>query len=340
MRAVVLRELGDPERLVPEIVPDPVPQPDEVLVRVRASSVCGRDLIDRRGGFPMMKMPAILGHELAGEVVSVGSAVTGFAPGDRVVNLQRPSCGACRRCLEGEPVLCERAWQSLGLTVDGAYAELVIAWPRGLVKLPDAIPFDVGSTLMCTAGVALRALRGRAELELGESVLITGASGGVGQAAIQIARHMGARVVVTTTSPGKVEALRALGAHHVVVSEKHRFADEVIRAAGQVDAVLDLVGAPTIIPALKCLRLGGRMVILGNIELSKIELNPGALIVRGQSILGGVSCSARDMADVFAMVQSGALVPHIDRRLPLEQAAEAHRLLASRQVVGRVVLVP
>lgn len=340
MRAVVLREIGDPDRLVPEIVPDPVPKPDEVLVRVRASAVCGRDLIDRRGGFPMMKLPAILGHELAGEVVRAGDAVTGFSPGDRVVNLQRPSCGACPRCLEGEPVLCERAWQSLGLTVDGAYAEQVITWPRGLVKLPDAIPFDVGATLMCTAGVALRALRGRARLELGETVLITGASGGVGQAAVQIARHMGAKVVATTTSPAKAEALRALGAHHVVVSDKHRFVDDVIQRAGQVDVVLDLVGAPTIAPALKCLRLGGRMVVIGNIELSKIELNPGALIVRGLSILGGVSCSARDMADVFALVQQGALAPRIDRTLPLDQAAEAHRLLARREVVGRVVLVP
>ncbi|APR84341.1 Alcohol dehydrogenase [Minicystis rosea] len=340
MRAVVLREHGEPERLVLENIPDPSPAADEVLVRVRASSVCGRDLIDRRGGFPMMKMPAILGHEMAGEVVRVGAAVKGFSPGDRVVNLQRPSCGACRRCLEGEPVLCEGAWQSLGLTVDGAYAEQVITWPRGLVKLPAAIPFDVGSTLMCTAGVALRALRGRAELEVGETLLITGASGGVGQAAVQIARHMGARVVVTTTSPDKVEELTKLGAHHVVVSEKHRFSDDVLKAVGQVDAALDLVGAPTIVSALRCLRMGGRMVVLGNIELSKVDLNPGMLIVRGLSILGGVSCSARDLTDVFAMVESGALVPRIDRRLPLDRAAEAHRLLAERKVVGRVVLEP
>jgi NADPH:quinone reductase-like Zn-dependent oxidoreductase len=340
MRAVVLRELGDPERLVPEIVPDPLPKPDEILVRVRASSVCGRDLIDRRGGFPLMKLPIILGHELAGEVVMVGSDVAGFSPGDRVVNLQRPHCGACRRCLEGEPILCERAWQSFGATVDGAYAELVIAWPRGLVKLPDTIPFDVGSTLMCTAGVALRALRGRAKLEMGETLLITGASGGVGQAAVQIARHMGARVVATTSSASKVEALKKLGAHHVVVSKDHRFADEVIRQTGQVDAALDLTGAPTFPAALRCLRTGGRMVLLGNIELAKVEVNPGALILRGLSLHGSISCTARDMADVFALVQQGALTPRIDRTLPLDQAAEAHRLLASRQVVGRVVLLP
>lgn len=340
MRAVVLRETGDVDKLRVELLPDPSPGPGEILVRVRAAAVCGRDLIDRRGGFPMMKLPVTLGHEFAGEVIRVGAGVEAFAPGDRVVNLLRPSCALCPRCLEGEPFLCERAYQSLGLTVDGAYAEQVIAWPRGLVKLPDSIPFDVGSTLMCTAGVALRALRGIAKLTVGETVLITGGSGGVGQAAIQIARHMGARVVATTTSPGKVDALRELGAHHVVVSERHRFADDVVKATGQVDAALDLVGAPTIPSALRSLRMGGRMVIVGNIELSKFEVNPGALIVRGQSIAGGTPCSARDLVDVMGMVTEGALVPRIDRRLPLDEAAEAHRLLGERKVVGKVVLVP
>lgn len=340
MRAVVLREIGEPERLVSETLPDPVAGAGELTLRVRAVSVCGRDLIDRRGGFPMMKLPTVLGHEIAGEVAGVGAGVTGFAVGDRVINLHRPSCGVCRRCLEGETIACERAWQSYGHTVDGGYAERVVAWPRGLVKLPDAIPFDVASTLMCTAGVALRALRGRARLELGETVLITGASGGVGQAAVQIARAMGARVVATTTSPSKVEALRALGAHHVVVSENHRFSDDVIKATGQVDVVMELTGSPTFAAALRSLRTGGRMVVVGNIEASKVELNPGAIILRGLEIHGSASCTARDLGDVFAMVEAGTLVPRIDRTLPLDRAAEAHRLLAERQVVGRVVLLP
>src|SRR5262249_9222941 len=147
-RAVVLSQIGEPDQLVLRDVPDPTPKSDEVLVRVRASSVCGRDLIDRRGGFPMMKLPTILGHEFAGEVVSVGSGVKDFKPGDRVINLPRPSCAVCPRCLGGEPILCERAWQSFGHSVDGGYAEQVIAWPRGLVKLPAGISFEVGSTLM------------------------------------------------------------------------------------------------------------------------------------------------------------------------------------------------
>src|SRR5438094_834908 len=150
MRAVVLRKTGGPEELAVEEVPEPTLSADDCLVAVRASAVCGRDLIDRRGGFPMMKLPAVLGHEFAGELVRLGerAAAAGLREGDRVVNLHRPSCGACRACLDGQPLLCERAWQSFGHTVDGGYAERVAAHHRALAVIPGALPFDVASTLM------------------------------------------------------------------------------------------------------------------------------------------------------------------------------------------------
>lgn len=343
MRAVVLRETGGPERLVPETLADPVPGPDEVLVRVRAAAVCGRDLIDRRGGFPIMKLPTILGHEFAGEVVALGpgAEASGLAPGDRVLNLHRPSCLACRSCLAGRPVDCERAFQSFGHTVDGAYAELVVAHHRALVRLPDGIGFEAGASLMCTAGVALRALRARGRLALGETVLITGASGGVGALAVQLARRMGARVIATTTQERKVEALRKLGAHEVVVSPDSRFHAEVSALSdGGVDVVLELTGRSTFHASLRSLRRGGRMVVVGNIDAGKVDLNLGAVVIYSYEILGSATCSHRDLTDVLGMVRAGELEPVIDRTLPLEQAAEAHRLLADRAVVGRVVLVP
>jgi D-arabinose 1-dehydrogenase-like Zn-dependent alcohol dehydrogenase len=344
MRAVVLRQTGGPENLVlEEAAPDPTLDADSVLVRVRASAVCGRDLIDRRGGFPMMKLPMVLGHEFAGEIVSIGpgAAKSGFSVGDRVVNLHMPSCGNCRRCLAGDTILCERAWQSFGHTVDGGYAELVSAHPRALVKIPDTLPFEPASTLMCTAAVALQALRTRGHLSLGESVLITGASGGVGTMAIQVARKMGARVIATTTSPAKVEALLALGAHDVVVSQDGAFHNEVMRRnGGGVDLALELTGSATFNGALRSLRRGGRIVVVGNIETEKLAVNPGALIVYGYSIIGSGRCTHRDLEDVIRMVETGELLAQVDRILPLAEAAEAHRLLADRAVVGRVVLVP
>lgn len=343
MRAVVLRQTGGPEKLILEDAPDPKAEDDNVVVRVRASAVCGRDLIDRRGGFPMMKLPTILGHEFAGEIVAIGpgAATSGFSVGDRVVNLHLPSCGNCKRCLGGETILCERAWRSFGHTVDGAYAELVASHHRALVKIPDTLPFEPASTLMCTAAVALQALRSRGALSLGETVLITGASGGVGSMAIQVARRMGARVIATTTSAAKVDALLALGAHDVVVSKDGAFQNEVMRrAGGGVDLALDLTGSATFNGALRSLRRGGRIVVLGNIETEKLAINPGALIVYGYSIIGSGRCTHRDLDDVIRMVETGEILAQVDRVLPLSEAANAHRLLAERAVVGRVVLVP
>lgn len=341
MKAIVLSRVGPAEGLELRDVPRPEPGDDEVRVRVRASAVCGRDLIDRRGGFPLMKLPTILGHEFAGEVDAVGKGVTRFRPGDRVLNLHRPYCAECPPCLRGEPLFCERAFQSFGHTVDGAYAEEVVAHHRALVPLPAGIGFEAASTLMCTAGVALRGLRTIGRLSLGETVLVTGASGGVGVHAMQVAKAMGARVVATTTSEDKVERLRALGADHVVVSPKGDFQDEVRRATdGGADLALELTGAATFVAAVKSLRRGGRMVVIGNIETRKVELNPGALILFGLSLAGSYGCSVRDLEDVLALVARGALRPVVDRVLPLAEAARAHGLLEGRGVVGRIVLTP
>ena len=344
MRAVVLRETGGPDKLLlsPD-TPDPAPSADEVLVRVRASSVCGRDLIDRRGGFPPMKLPTILGHEFAGEVVAVGeeAARAGFAPGDRVANLHRPVCGECARCQGGEELLCERAYQSFGHTVDGAYAELVVAHHRALVKIPEPLAFEDASTLMCTAGVAYQALVSRARIVAGETVVITGASGGVGTAAIQVARQLGARVVAVTGSPAKAAALTALGAHDVIVSPDGRFEDDVkSRVGGPVDVALELTGSATFASALKTLRRGGRMIVVGNIDQAKVTLRLGALILWGHTIAGSASCTRNDLEHVLALAASGAIRAVIDRKLPLRYAAEAHSLLEARAVFGRVVLVP
>ncbi|MRG94297.1 alcohol dehydrogenase catalytic domain-containing protein [Polyangium spumosum] len=343
MRAVVLREVGGPDKLVPSpSAPDPAPGADEVLVRVRAASVCGRDLIDRRGGFPLMKLPTILGHEFAGEVEAVGegAARAGFSPGDRVANLHRPTCGACPRCLGGEELLCERAYQSFGHTVDGAYAELVVAHHRALVKIPELLAFEDASTLMCTAGVAYQALASRARLASGETVVVTGASGGVGTAAIQVARQLGARVVAVTGSPAKAAALAELGADEVIVSPDGRFEDDVKARVGLVDVALELTGSATFGAALKTLRRGGRLVVVGNIDQAKVSLRLGALILWGHTIAGSASCTREDLEHVLDLAAKGAIRAVIDRKLPLRYAAEAHALLEARAVFGRVVLVP
>lgn len=341
MHAVVLERTGGPEELCATTVDDPEPGPDDVVVRVRAAGVCGRDLIDRRGGFPAMKLPIILGHEFAGEVVEVGAAVNRWSKGDRVANLHRPFCGHCRSCVAGESADCDNAWQSFGHTVDGAYAEFCVAHQHALVEIPEAISFVQAASVGCTAGVALRALRLRAALGIGQSVLITGASGGVGAPAVQIARRMGARVIAITGSSHKADWLRRIGADEVVVTNGKPFHERVRElTGGGVHVALELTGSATFTPALRSLRRGGRLVMVGNIMTERVSLNPGALILFGQHVIGTHGYSSSDLEDCFALIEQGALVMHIDRTLPLAQAADAHRLLQERGAMGRVILTP
>ena len=342
MHAVVLERTGGPEALDFREAPDPEPGTGEVLVRVGAAGVCGRDLIDRRGGFPGMKLPAILGHEFAGEVVRTGPGAGDFRPGDRVANLHRPFCGACDRCLEGETPDCTDAWQSFGQTVDGAYAELVVAHHLALVKVPPEIDAVHAAAVGCTAAVALRALRHEARIELGEKVLITGASGGVGTMAVQIAKLVGAAVIAGTSAPDEKGALlRRLGADHVVSTADPRFHESVQSLTrGGVDVVLELTGSPTFAGALRSLRARGRMVIVGNIRTEKVAVNPGGLILRSQRIGGSHGYTARDLEQCFALMKAGRLEMVINRTLPLREARTAHELIAEQAAPGRVILVP
>ena len=269
MRAVVLRKTGEPEQLVSDELPDPILQPEDVLVRIRAAAVCGRDLIDRRGGFPLMKLPTVLGHEFAGEVVALGAlaAASGLNVGDRVINLHRPSCGACRRCVNGELILCERAWQSFGHTVDGGYAELCAAHHRALVKVPASVPFEVASTLMCTAGVALYALRSRGRLTLGETALITGASGGIGHIAVQLAKRIGARVLAVASGTDGVALVEELGADVAVDGHSDDVAEAARAFAPEgLDAALVLAGGKEASLALEAVKHKGRIAYPNGVE--------------------------------------------------------------------------
>lgn len=341
MRAVVLERIGSASELQLRDWPEPELHPDDALIRVHASGVCGRDLIDRRGGFPMMKLPTILGHELAGEVVGVGSEVRSLAIGDRVANLHRPHCGDCAACVRGHELHCERAWQSFGHTIDGAYAELCAAPERALVKIPDEVSFEDAASLGCTFGVVLRALREARASGVGETLLVTGASGGVGVAAIQLGKLSGSRVIATTSNPDKAEALSELGADDVVVINDESFSG-VVRGLthGGVDIALELTGAATFREAMKSLRPRGQLVVIGNIDVGKVSLALGPLILHGHTVSGARSYSRRDLEDCLELVRRRKLRPVIADRLSLGDAAVAHERLEARGVIGRLMLLP
>ncbi len=339
MRAAVIREIGKLELV--DVWAEPKAGAGQVVVRVAACGVCHRDLIDRDGGYPFMRRPVVTGHEVAGTVEAVGEGVRGFAVGDRVATGLRAPCGACAACAAGDEVRCQASPVMYGITVDGGYAERVTLWESSLVRVPDGVDLEAAAMLNCTAAVGLRALRRHARLAAGETVVMTGASGGVGVHALQVARILGARVVAVTSSEAKAERLRALGVDDVVLARDAAWHKEVLaRTGGGADVALELVGAPTFNGALRSLRMGGRAVVVGNVTTERVEVNPGYLISREISVAGSMGASRAELAEVLGWVKEGKLRPVVAARRPLAEAPAAQAALKDKGVVGRQLLVP
>jgi D-arabinose 1-dehydrogenase-like Zn-dependent alcohol dehydrogenase len=335
-----LTQVGWDADLVYEIATDPLPTPSgaEVLVEVEACGVCHRDLIDRAGRWPFLRLPITPGHEAAGRVVTVGPAVRDFRVGDRVGTMHRDACGTCSACQKGHTSICEGAAWVFGIMADGGYARHVLAPESALYRLPATMPAAEAAVMHCTFGTAYRDLRTLGKVVSGERVLITGANGGVGVAAVQIAARLGAEVVAVVRSAEHTELLSRLGAHCVIVDPGTTFHEQ--RGAGGIDLVLEAVGYSTFASSLRTLRLGGRMVVVGNIVPERVALNLGALITRGLSLIGGSGATRTDMAELLALHQTEPFQVAIDRVLPLSQADAAQRFVRAGGLKGRIVLVP
>ncbi len=341
MQAVVLQAFGGPENLRPQLVPDPSPGPGEVLLKVRACGVCFHDVINRRGNLPRTSVPAILGHEAAGEVVEVGDGVEGWSIGDRAATLQRLSCGHCHHCHNERPSLCKKDHRFFGEELQGGYADYMPAPVAGIGRVPSSVDWPVAATACCTAGTAVHTLRTRARVINGETVVITGASGGVGLQVTQLAHHDGARVLAVTSSPQKVEALKAAGAEEVIVAPDLKFARQVRDLTGEgADAVIEIVGSATMGQSLKALAPGGRLVMVGNLESGTCPVNPGLVIVKELEIIGAYATTQAELQTALHLIEDGILDPGISGVLPLADAWRAHAQLEERAVTGRLVLTP
>jgi acryloyl-coenzyme A reductase len=342
MRAVVLREFGEAKNLHLESVPDPKPGRGEVLLRVRACGVCYHDVINRRGDLPRTRVPAILGHEAAGEVADIGPCVHGWKIGDRAATLQRSFCGDCRHCHGERSSLCKKDARFYGEEMPGGYASYLVAPAHTLGRVPLTVSWPVAATTCCTTGTAVHVVRTRARVRRGETVLVTGASGGVGLQAVQMAKVEGARVVAVTSSEAKKHALLGAGADEVVVSRDLDFAREVRNRTGGegADVALEIVGSKTFGETLRSLAPGGRAVVIGNLEKGNLEVNPGLIIVKELTILGAYATTIAELEEAFRLIGDGLVRPHVSEELPLHEAAFAHFRLENREVAGRLVLVP
>jgi NADPH:quinone reductase-like Zn-dependent oxidoreductase len=328
--------------LRPEELPDPVAGPGQALVRVRAVALNHLDIWVRKG-WPGLKLafPHLLGADVAGVVEAVGPGVAGAAAGDEVVLNPGVSCGRCRMCLLGRDVEC-RQYAILGEHVGGGYAELLAVPAQNLLPKPRNLTFEEAACIPLTFLTAWHALVSRAALRAGETVLVHAAGSGVGSAAVQIARLVGATVLATAGSPWKCEAARALGAHHAIDYEKQDFLAEVKRLTGKrgVDVVFEHVGKSTWERSLLATAVGGRVVTVGATTGYDPPTDLRQVFYRSISVLGSTMGSKGELFDVLRLVEEGRLRPVLDRVLPLADAARAQELLASRAQFGKVVLQP
>jgi len=349
MKAVVIRRHGGPEVLNLEEVPTPAPGSGEVLLRVRACALNNMDVWARSGPpggravFPWREraFPMTTGGDVAGVVEASGAEVDGWAPGDRAVVNPILSCGQCEFCLAGEQTMCLR-YQIFGEHTPGGLAELVAAPARNLFRIPQAIPFEKAAVpaAYCTAWRMIVTAGG---LRAGEDVLVTGASGGVGTAAILIARMAGAgRIFAVVGGPEKARKAEAAGAIAIDHRLHPAFSERVLEATdgAGVHLAADPVGAPTWREAIRSLRRGGRMTICGASGGERPDFDIREVYQRHRRIIGAPMGNVADFRSVMRAIFAGAIDPIIHAVLPLSQIREAHRIMEAREHFGKVVMVP
>jgi NADPH:quinone reductase-like Zn-dependent oxidoreductase len=311
-----------------------------VRVRVRAAALNRLD-VWVRNGWPGLKlpMPHILGADAAGEIEALGAGVTGWAVGDRVCLDPSLSCGQCEACRAGRENLCD-TFAIKGEHTSGTYAEFITIPARNLLRLPANVSFVEGAAAPLVYLTAWHSLITRGGLRPGESVLIVGAGGGVNSASIQIAKHAGAKVMVIASSAFKADQARQQGADEVIDRSAEDWPKAVFNRTGRrgVDVVIDNVGKDTLFGSIRALRKGGRLLIVGNTSGPQAELDLRYVFGKQISIVGSTMAPHQDFMTVMGLVFAGKLRPMISATFALERAADAHRLLESGEVFGKIVL--
>jgi NADPH2:quinone reductase len=328
MRAILSKAPGLPDTLVMENVPSPSPKPGEIVVSVKAVGVNFPDFLIIQDMYQFKpERPFSPGGEISGIVKTAGEGVTAFKPGDKVFG----SCG----------------W--------GGMAEEVAVDARRMIKLPDGMPFDEAAAFLMTYGTSHYALKDRAQLRKGEKLLVLGAAGGVGLAAVELGRAMGAEVIAAASSQEKVDFAVSKGAHKGLVypenplsrDQQKAFSDAIKQASGGgVDVIYDGVGGDYAEPSVRALNWEGRFLVIGfPAGIPKLPLNLTLLkscqivgVFWGAFVARDPKGHAENLADLFRLYKEGAIRPHVSNTYPLERAADAIKELSERRAKGKVVI--
>ncbi|SDF06253.1 zinc-binding dehydrogenase [Halorientalis regularis] len=342
MQAVQFSEHGDTDVIEYGEFPDPEPADDEVLVDVKAAALNHLDVWTRRGlpGIDL-EMPHIPGSDAAGVVTEVGADVDRFEAGDHVAVSAGVSCGSCEFCRDGEPTMCVD-FHILGEHVRGVHAEQAAVPADNLVPVPDHVDWEVAGSASLVFQTAWRMLVTRADLQPGEKVLVLGASGGVGHAALQIAKYVGAEVYATASSEEKLDYAEELGADEVINYEQEDFDDAIQDITGYrgVDVVVDHIGAATWNKSLASLAKGGRIVTCGATTGPNPETDVNRIFWNQLEVIGSTMGTPGEVDDVLELVWEGEFEPRVRDTLPMSETARAHEMLQEREGFGKVVVRP
>ncbi|MGA9949806.1 MAG: zinc-binding dehydrogenase [Xanthobacteraceae bacterium] len=334
MKALLLRQHGGLDNL--ELVGDyPVPQvvAGYVVIRVRASSFNFHDLFTVKG-MPGIKvpLPVIIGLDMAGEIAEVGEGVTGWKPGDRVLV---------------NPVNKKKGL--MGEMLDGGMAEYCLVAADQLVAIPEGVDFAQAASLPVAYGTAHRMLITHNTVKKGDTVLVLGASGGVGTGCVMLAKLLGAEVIACASSEHKLQRLKDMGADHVVDYTKVDWSKWAVEKYGKpqrssydggVDVVVNFTGGDTWVPSLRCIKRGGKLLVCGASAGHDPKEDLRYVWSFEINIQGSNSFYDDDLKGLMALIQAGKMKPVIDKVLPLDQAVEGLRLIEDREVIGKVIVAP
>jgi len=340
MKAVLFRAHGGPEVLEYADFPTPECGPGEILIRLRAAALNRMDVMVRRG-WPGLKLelPHINGADGAGEVVALGAGVTDLQVGDHVAINANLGCGRCDNCLAGHDNMC-REWHLLGETVRGTYAQYLSLPVRQLYRLPKDFDYHAAAAAALVYQTAWHSMVRRGQVQPGETVAIVGAGGGVNTASIQVAKHLGAMVIVIGSDASKLERAEALGADVLIDrSTEQDWSKPVYLATDKrgVDVVIDNVGT-TFPLSMRALRKGGRLLTVGNSGGPRFEIDNRYIFARHLSIIGSTMSTISDFAEVMDLVVAGTLTAVIDTTFPLKEAAAAQERLWRGENFGKITL--
>jgi alcohol dehydrogenase len=336
MRAMLTTAHGDRSVLqLRENYTDPKPQANWLVVEVAATSLNFHDIFTRRGmpGIPI-ELPIVVGSDIAGTVTSVGDGVNGVWTGKRVLV---------------DPVYVDRnRHHMIGETVDGGRAEYVAVPASNVIELPEGVSFEQAAALPLAYGTAWRMMNTIGKVSSGERVMVLGASGGVGVACVQLAKLAGAEVVACASSGPKIERLKEIGADHVINYREKSFLEDIkaiygkprLDGSGGVTIAVNFTGGDTMFETQRCVAKGGRILTCGATAGYDLHIDARYWWTYEHRMLGSNGWAPSDLKKLLQLISAGELDPVIGKELPLEEAAEAERLLEDREVFGKIILKP